>query len=112
MFEVCVAMTLMAIAVVWMLRSFSQTILAVERARDETLALHLVEERALYALVEGRVSPAGAQGVTEDGWRWNVTTAPLDATDSQLRQTQFAVEWSHRGRTHTLTTATWLPPSE
>jgi len=115
LFEVSIAITIMAIAVVWMLRSFSHTLLALERARRTAIALNLINEQLLYAEVRGGAPVAGDQGQTRVGrepqpWTWLLTTTPL--TDSQLLQTDVAVRWSVRDRAYDLHAMTWLPSKE
>ena len=114
LFEVCVAMTIMAIAIIWMLRGFSQTTLAVERARDQSAALRLLNEQVLYALVTGAVPLAGESGSAPDdpAWRWTVTAAPRMDPNSRLLDAQFTVQWTYRHHPYTLTATTWLPPSQ
>ena len=111
--EACVAAAVMTVAVVWMLRGFSQTMLLVERTRDELTALRLLQEQTIYAFAQGGAQAAAANGSTPDGaWTWTTTTTPAPDTTSSLLLTQFTLQWTQRGRPHTLTAATWLPPLE
>lgn len=109
LFEVCVALTLMALSVVWMLRSFAQTGWLAERARMTTLALHAAHEHALIASIRG-VSADGAQGAVPalpDG-AWTLTATPL-ADDATLAATAVRVAWTTQRRSAALTVWTWLP---
>ena len=111
--EACLALAMVSIAFVAILRSFSQTILVVERTRDTARALRLLEEQALYAIAGGGVAPAGDRGALETpGWRWVMTTAPVHDTASHLLMTDIAIQWSSGRRAHTLTATTWLPPND
>ena len=113
MLEACLALALIAIALVATLHSFSQTVLMMERARETSLAVRLLDEQALYASVRGGVNPHGEEGTSETpAWPWTVTAAPVDDTTSQLLAAQFSVHWSHRGRPQHLDATTWLPPRE
>ena len=110
LFEVAVATTLLTVAVVWMLRSFSQTIVMVEDARDRTRALALLEEQVLAAHILQGVAVNGAQGSTDDpAWQWAITVAPVPDATSSLALAQCSVSWMHGARQRTVTTATWLP---
>ena len=113
MLDACIAATLMTMAVIWMLRGFSQTMLLVERSRDEMAALRLLQEQVVYARARGGVGTTAVTGGTADGaWSWTITPTPAPDATSSLLLTQCTVQWTLRGRPHALTAATWLPPLE
>lgn len=113
MLDVCIALALMTIAVIWMLQGFSQALLSVERSRDEAAALRVLREQAVYAFAQGGVHAEGSQGTgSSPEWRWTITTSPHPDTTSHLLVTQMMVQWQHRRRPQALATSTWLPQLE
>ena len=110
--EACIALAIISVAVVWMLRSFSETALAVERLRDQSHAIRLLQAQRIIVAVHGGVAATPDTGPGDaPGWIWSVT--PLDAVDtsSSLIPTQFTVTWQQRKTAHTLTAVTWFPQS-
>ena len=113
LFEVSVALALLSIGVIWMLRSFSQTLLAVERARDAWHAEQVIAEQALSAIIRSGVQASGEHGTTDRAdWSWSLTTAPLTDRNSQLLQTDVHAHWMLRAQPRTVTATTWLPSAE
>jgi len=105
-----VALALISVAVIWMLRSFSQTVLTAERARDQRQALAVLNEQMVLATVTNGVPLGTQQGTaSEERFTWHVSTVPFADETSALLKAEITVQWEQREQPRAVRATTWMP---